>query len=643
MGLAAAAPLFVLGLLEAGSHLFVGAVDYPLPGVESAAQHIFFLTPERISPMFRPDGDHIVAGFENKTHFLVRRQRFPALRSPEAVRVAFLGGSSVQGWPYRQPGASFPDVVGELLQARFPDRRVDIINAGVGGYSSFQIADAAHQLGPLNPDIVVLYAGHNDQGYYGFQQGFLDAVELPGLRSAVVGPLERQANRLNFFRAARRSRDRAAAGPAKKLGEDVFRGTADQRQSLGEQRFATFAKAHSTLVPRMFEQNLAELIEALEDEDTDVVLVPPVSNLRDHAPTEMLHLPPLRPAEATAFAERLETLRDRMAEQGLGPRTMPPVWETWIRFDDPVEPQEPGLEVGSVEAARGCVAILEELDALEAISSSWAETSFLRGTCLLHSDPAAALAAFERARDQTYALPPHQRAWGTMQEAVRSAAQARDVEIVELPARMREAAEFGVPGGEMFVDNLHLSGLGARVVGEAVAAALAELPVFREGEARHRRPEPELAVLRRNLATAASERHFAHGLDIRGSDPHPVTPEQRPDPPPCQSPTVTGDLPAGTAERFRLESKAGALLRMRLDGAAGIRIWIADLEGRLTAGPFPRPLAAWSAPGDGDVVLLVGVHEGEGGPWQLCLEGLALTEELGRVRAPAAAGAQHPG
>lgn len=631
LALAVAAPLLLIGVLEGASHLIAGPVDYPLPGVEDAAQHIFFATPERISPLFRMDGDAVVTGFESKSHFLVRRQRFPARRTPQTVRVAFLGGSSVQGWPFRPAGGSFPDVVGDRLRERFPEHRIDIINAGVGGYNSFQLVDVAHQLAPLNPDVVVIYAGHNDQGYYGFQQEFLNTVDLPGVGLPTLRKIERQANRLNFFRYARRARDRTAR---RSVGEDVFNGTADQRALLGEERFAAFAEAHGSLVPTLFGDNLAELVDDLKDADTAVVLVPPVSNLRDHAPTEMVHRPPLSESDASAFAERIGQLKQRMSDSGIGPRKMPVLNETWLRFDDPVRPLGPSLAIGSDEAKTACEPALEELRALEAISPEWAEIAFLRGTCLLHSDPAAALAAFERARDQTYALPPRQRAWGVMQEAVVRTGASRGVPVVDLPGHFRATAEYGVPGGELFVDNLHFSGRGARAVADAVSAAVAEQPVFGPGGTEGRHPEPDLIDLRRALRTAARERHFAGGVDIEGADPLVITPDQVPDPPPCRDPRHQGVLEPGTATALWLKAHAGTRLITRLDGAAGIRLWMADREGEITAGPLQRPVGEWASPGDGDVMLIVADHGGAGGAWELCFEGLEYVDPVGPVDLP---------
>ncbi len=623
-----------LAVLEVASRLIFGFVDYPLPGVEEAAQHIFFHTPERISPIFRVEDDQVRAGWESDTHFLVREQQFPAQRSDEAVRIAFLGGSSVQGWPFREPGGSFPDVVGTLLQERHPDLRVDVINGGVGGYNSFQLVDVAHQLGPLNPDVVVIYAGHNDQGYYGFHQEFLASMQVQSAGPRGWRRLERQANRLNLFRLARRFRDRGVPAPAWSLdegaevvGREVFSGAADQRKLLGEERFAKFAQAQGTLAPQLFEANLRELVDMLRDDDTAVVLAPPVSNLRDHAPTEMIHVPTLDPAAAADFDERLYQLKRGMTQAGVGPRTMPSVRERWSRFDDPVavDWEESSLPPGSDEARAACAPFLEQLDELELISATWAETLFLRGTCLLHSDPGAAVRAFERARDQTYALPPFQRAWATTQEAVWRVGASRGVPVVDVGAALRADADFGVPGGEQFVDNLHFSGRGATVVAEAIADAIGRQAVLRRGPPSDRAADPEPRALHRALAAAAQERRLGMGLEVTGSDPLERTSENDPLPMPCQEPTRTGTLAPGGADGLILGVDAGLDLTVRLDAGPGFETWLTTFDGEVLEGPLSRPVAQWVSPGAGEVMLLVGNTSEEEGPYEVCVAGIPVT------------------
>jgi hypothetical protein len=183
-GLAIASVALLLLLLEASVTGIWGTLYYPLPGVQDAAEYLYFTLPERFNPLFQLDEDEEsgepVFRTDRRLHegdwFFARKQSFPAQRSDRGIRVAFMGGSSVQGWPYRQEGVVFAEQVGESLRTTRPELAFDIINAGVGTYSSFQLVDVADQLELFNPDLVVVYAGHNDQGYYFFHRTFLDTL-----------------------------------------------------------------------------------------------------------------------------------------------------------------------------------------------------------------------------------------------------------------------------------------------------------------------------------------------------------------------------------------------------------------------------------------------------------------------------------
>ena len=99
------------------------------PGVDEAAHYLHFTLPERFNPLFelRQDDDgpymHTRPELYEGAGYFVKDQRFPAQRDSGALRVAFLGGSSVQGWPWREDGVVFPELVGEELRERFPGFR----------------------------------------------------------------------------------------------------------------------------------------------------------------------------------------------------------------------------------------------------------------------------------------------------------------------------------------------------------------------------------------------------------------------------------------------------------------------------------------------------------------------------------------
>ena len=82
----------------------------------------------------------------------------------ETFRIVFVGASTVEGFPYYTELA-FPRQVELLLQQQLPNRRIEVLNAAIVGINSFALADFVPRALRCEPDLVVLYAGHNE--FYG--------------------------------------------------------------------------------------------------------------------------------------------------------------------------------------------------------------------------------------------------------------------------------------------------------------------------------------------------------------------------------------------------------------------------------------------------------------------------------------------
>ncbi|MEC8424084.1 MAG: SGNH/GDSL hydrolase family protein, partial [Myxococcota bacterium] len=155
---------------------------------------------------------------------------YPVLAPPKAapLRIVCLGGSSTGG-------AFQNDDLADFYPARLAERLgagIEVINQGTGGWNSLHIALFAEQsLARLQPDIVTVYAGVNDQVEAPIQYralhsawasgalkpgvtGFLDSIRLfqglrysiRGLRGSVIAvPPEHTAD--NLRRVARAARD----------------------------------------------------------------------------------------------------------------------------------------------------------------------------------------------------------------------------------------------------------------------------------------------------------------------------------------------------------------------------------------------------------------------------------------------------
>jgi len=84
-----------------------------------------------------------------------------------SLRVVVAGGSTIQGYPYPRRLTS-PAYLQAMLEDAWPDRQVDVLNLGITAVSSFAVARTIEDAMVLNPDVVIVYTGHNEiYGVYG--------------------------------------------------------------------------------------------------------------------------------------------------------------------------------------------------------------------------------------------------------------------------------------------------------------------------------------------------------------------------------------------------------------------------------------------------------------------------------------------
>jgi len=522
--------LVFFALLEALVTAALGPVYYPLPGLDEAAHYLHFTLPERFNPLFelRRDEDgphmHTVPDLYSGEGYFVKKQRFPAQRDEGALRIAFMGGSSVQGWPWREDGVVFPEVVGAELTQRYPGRRFDIINAGVGSYSSFQLVDVAWQLESYRPDIVVIYAGHNDQGYYFFNRAFLDQVATGGAND---GSVSRFLNRFNFYQQGRKLRDRMITRDApvetgrSDRPEAIVPDTAfipqDERiAEVGEQRYIEWVRIQQDYLPQIFEANLRAVVERLQSVGSQVVLVLPSSNLRDYPPAFSMFFSPISHGDEVRFMALIEEASGILDAEGLHQRSLAPI-DGNGEFMVAAAPWGPlpiagAPELGSSLARERCEVVLGLLNSAREISDSYALLHYLEGLCLLHTDPIAARAAFVRARELSPAMAPKQRAGAALGEAMEKVALDAGLPVVDLPDAFAAKSELGITDGQLFVDNLHFSVAGHRLAAGAISEVLAALPIVENGPGEDRAADPSPELLARTLAQRARDPQW--GLDI---------------------------------------------------------------------------------------------------------------------------------
>ncbi len=93
--------------------------------------------------------------------------RGPEMQSPKApgtFRIFAIGESSTFGWKgVRSHSEAWPAVLEAKLRAAHPGRAIEVVNAGVPGYTSIeQRINFLLRISHLQPDAIVIYHGNND-------------------------------------------------------------------------------------------------------------------------------------------------------------------------------------------------------------------------------------------------------------------------------------------------------------------------------------------------------------------------------------------------------------------------------------------------------------------------------------------------
>jgi len=89
---------------------------------------------------------------------------FREVKPHDGFRVVVLGGSSTAGFPYQWYHA-FPAGLERRLMDAFAGRPIEVVNLGMTAVNSYTLLDLTRHVEAMHPDVVVIYAGHNE--FYG--------------------------------------------------------------------------------------------------------------------------------------------------------------------------------------------------------------------------------------------------------------------------------------------------------------------------------------------------------------------------------------------------------------------------------------------------------------------------------------------
>ncbi len=377
------------------------------------------------------------------------RQRFLKDKPAGVYRIFSVGGSTTYGRPYTDP-FSFSGWLREMLPEADPTRQWEVINAGGVSYASYRVAAVMEELSRYEPDLFIVYSGHNEflerRSYGALMEAPQAVTWLGGLLShtriytagATLFPSEagRQADKPVLAEEVDTILAHSA-GPSEYHRDDAFR-----------------AK-----VLEHYEFNLRRMAEIAREAGARVVFVTPASNLKDCTPFK---------AEPSVDSARFDQLLANL-------------------------PDEPAKR-------------LEALDSALEIDPRRADLYFTKGRTLLDlGRNGEAREAFLRAEEEDVCPL---RATPEMLDIVRQVARKTGARLVDFAAYIDDESE-GVPGSEHFLDHVHLDMDGYRELALLLVDDMAAAGMLEKASSWN---EQTIAKIRERVESRLDERQLAISL-----------------------------------------------------------------------------------------------------------------------------------
>jgi len=416
--------LLPLAAVEVAVRLFVAA-----PGVDFEDPYVSFSGQSRLF-VLDSIGERFEIAEERLTAF--RPQSFAAKKGEGALRIFCLGGSMVQGRPYSVE-TSFTSWLKLSLDAARPGRENEVVNCGGVSYASYRLVPIMAELVGYEPDLFIIYTGHNE---FLEDRTYARVKKMP--RAAIWA--HRMLLNLRSYSVANRYLSRVRRTGDGGRSKTVLGGEIETKLDFEEGlKSYHHDEAWRRGIIEHFRRNLETMVRASRGARVPVILVNPVSNLKD--------CPPFK---SEFGGDTTEEQKRRVAE---------------LRE-----------EAGKLDWADtyGKIGLLEQA---AAIDDHHAEVLYLLGRCYVRIGRfGKAKEWFVRAKEEDVCPL---RMVSAMHEAVMEVAGRYDAGLVDAKALIEGRSEGEIAGDEWLLDHVHPSIAGHKLIAEALWDAMEEMNLVR--------------------------------------------------------------------------------------------------------------------------------------------------------------------
>ncbi len=327
-------------------------------------------------------------------------------------RIVVVGGSTVVGFPYPSDLA-FPRFLEILLSQQGLNRKFEVLNAGITAINSFSEADLVEQAVACEPDLLLVYTGHNE--FVG-----------PGGVGSKFGGVSPRWSAALF--AARRTR----------LYQILLggRGTPNDRPLVEQLPGDLKIPLHSAkfrVAEDFLRSNLHRMVDVTIRARVPLLLTTPITNLRHQYPMQSLSREGLTNEELYAFHGELRRGEELLAAGEYG-------------------------------------AALTAFDRARAIDEAFAMLAFCRGRCLEGLERwDEALVEYQSACDLDACRFRAPSSFARIFEDCAAGAPTDAVHFLDTAAQFARETPHGIPGNESFLEHVHFTDTGNWRMAEILA------------------------------------------------------------------------------------------------------------------------------------------------------------------------------
>ncbi|MEJ2034155.1 MAG: tetratricopeptide repeat protein [Deltaproteobacteria bacterium] len=382
-------------------------------------------------PLFvpAPGGEKLVTA-DNKLNYF-NSQSFPREKAPTTYRIFCLGGSTTYGRPYND-ATSFSGWLRRLLPKADGSKSWEVINAGGISYASYRVAHLMEELIRYQPDLFIIYTGHNEfleERTYGKLRDVPPAVQTTVsllARTRTWAAMTSAMKRLGFYPQVEDQKRTKLAGEVNAILD----------RSIGPKQYFRNDPLRANILEH-YRVSLERMVALARSVGAKVIFVTPASNLKDCSPFKSQHTAGLDPAAQQRSEQMLTKAKEDIS------------LKDWT-------------------------GALDILDKAVALDPRYAELLYRRGRVLLNLGRFdEALSTLQRARDEDVCPL---RALTPMRRIVSEVAHDQGAALVDfigmLAQRMQSEHGYPIPGKEYFFDHVHPTIEGNKIMAVALVRSM---------------------------------------------------------------------------------------------------------------------------------------------------------------------------